>query len=59
MPEFAELANLENWVHLNPYLLKVYSLRVSWEGPTTMSILPCRRNKRKNCKPSGQKTIPK
>lgn len=23
MPEFAELANLENWVHLNPYILKL------------------------------------
>lgn len=23
MPEFAELANLENWVHFNPYILKL------------------------------------
>lgn len=24
MPEFVELTNLENWVHLNPYILKVF-----------------------------------
>lgn len=22
MPEFGDLTNLENWVHLNPYLLQ-------------------------------------
>ena len=23
MPDFAELSNLENWVHFNPYILKL------------------------------------
>lgn len=23
MPDFAELGNLENWIHINPYLLKM------------------------------------
>ena len=59
MSEFAELANLENWVHLNPYLLKVILASFSLAGLTTILIPLFQKNRKKNFKQSGLRMTPK
>jgi len=47
MPEFSDLSNLENWVHLNPYILDVYfPYYFSWVEVLIGWILNYLNNKR-------------
>jgi hypothetical protein len=59
MPDFAELSNLENWVHFNPYLLKVFIPLFSWGEPVTMLIPKFQKNRKRKSSQNWVKPIPK